>query len=247
MRVAPSASGWTAPPSRASALHATPFDATPPTLPDLQAPESLTAGFAGTFAATARDDWSVPSVSWLFGDGATLPGATVRRSFPAAGSFTATATATDAVGNTATGARTVTVTSAPPEPLGTGHNATADTRAPVLSGVRLAPRALRRGRRTTTLHFRLDEAATVVAQLERARPGFRSGRRCVARRPRRVTPRRCTRFVRFGGALQRTAGPGAGRLTIRRPRAKGHYRVKVHAVDGAGNRSAAQQRALTVR
>ena len=97
---------------QASALHATPFDATPPTLADLRAPESLTTGVAGTFTATALDDWSVPSVSWLFGDGAPLPGATVQHSFPAAGSFTATATATDAVGNTATGAQTVTVTPA---------------------------------------------------------------------------------------------------------------------------------------
>ena len=221
-----------------SSVHATQFDATPPPLADLQAPASLTAGVAGTFAATAQDDWSVPSVSWLFGDGATVSGASVQHSFPAAGSFTATATATDAVGNTATGARTVTVTAPPPS---------ADKHAPVLSGVRLVPRTLRRGQRTTTLHFRLDEAATVVAQLERARPGFRSGRRCVARRPRREAPRRCTRFVRYRGALRRAAAPGANRLKIRRPRAKGRYRVRVHAVDVAGNRSAAQKRALRVR
>jgi PKD domain len=96
-----------------SALHATTFDATPPTLQGLQAPESLTAGVPGTFTATAVDDWSVPGVSWLFGDGAMLTGSTVQRAFPSAGSFTATATATDAVGNTAMGARTVTVTTPP--------------------------------------------------------------------------------------------------------------------------------------
>jgi hypothetical protein len=107
-----------------SALHATPFDATPPTLADLEAPGSLTTGVAGTFAVTALDDWSVPRVSWLFSDGATLPGATVQRSFPAAGSFTATATATDAVGNTASGTRTVTVTAPTPRPTCKGKPAT---------------------------------------------------------------------------------------------------------------------------
>ena len=99
-----------------AALHATPFDATPPTLQGLQAPESLTAGVQGTFIATVADDWSVPSVSWLFGDGVTLTGSTVQRAFPSAGSFTATATATDAAGNTATGTRTVAVSAAPVDP-----------------------------------------------------------------------------------------------------------------------------------
>ena len=99
-----------------AALHATPFDATPPELLTLEAPGSLTAGVAGTFTATAADDWSVPALSWLFGDGATLTGSTVQRAFQSAGSFTATATATDAAGNSATDTRTVTVNDAPVEP-----------------------------------------------------------------------------------------------------------------------------------
>jgi hypothetical protein len=86
-----------------------------------------------------------------------------------------------------------------------------------------------------------------VAQLERARPGFRSGRRCVARRPRRGAAKRCTRFVRAGRATRRAAVVGAGRLAIRRPRARGRYRIAVYALDAAGNRSATQRRALTVR
>jgi len=98
---------------QAAALAATQFDATPPVLQGLQTPESLPEDVAGTFSATVADDWSAPSVSWLFGDGAALTGATVQRAFPSPGSFTAAATVSDAVGNTATDARTVTVTAAP--------------------------------------------------------------------------------------------------------------------------------------
>lgn len=96
-----------------SALNATPFDATAPTLGALQAPDALTAGVAGTFSTSALDDWSTPSIAWLFSDGATQSGPSVQHAFSTDGSFTATATATDAVGNTASAGRSVTVTPAP--------------------------------------------------------------------------------------------------------------------------------------
>jgi hypothetical protein len=253
-----------------AALRATPFDATPPTLPSITAPSPLTAGSAGTFAATAQDDWSTASVSWLFSDGAAATGASVQKAFSATGAFAATATATDGAGNSTSGTRTGTVDPSPTggstssgaggDPSGAtpatgGTGGTPGGGAPVtradapprLSDVRLAPTTLRRGRRSTTLRFRLDEPATLVVQVERARPGFRSGRRCVARPPRVGTPRRCTRFVRAGAAIRRRAGAGAGRLTIARPRARGRHRVAVRAVDAAGNRSPTQHRVLTVR
>jgi hypothetical protein len=248
-----------------SALYATPFDATPPEVLNIQAPATLVAGVAGTFSATERDDWSTPLMSWLFGDGATLPGEIVQHAFATDGVFGATATATDQVGNTASDTRSVTVTPAPLPPVPPGDTTPAvdetppppppsppaaplpDTRAPVLSGVRLVPAILRRGRKKTTLKFRVDEAATVVAQLERARPGFRSGKRCVARRPSTGTAKRCTRFVRSGAALKRVlTAPGSGKLTIKRPRALGRYRVRVYAADVALNRSAEKRPALTV-
>jgi len=50
-----------------------------------------------------------------------------------------------------------------------------------------------------------------------------------------------------GPDLKRTFQAGAGKLTIRRPRAEGRYRVVVVAVDAAGNRSSRVRRALTVR
>jgi len=237
-----------------AALRATPFDATKPTVESVQAPASLTVGVPGTFTAAALDDWSVPSVSWLFSGGGTLPGATVQRAFATVGTFFAAAVAADAVGNTVLDATTVEVTAVPPTPFTPPPPLPPpppapgpDRRAPVLSGVRLAPSTLRSGRRSTTLHFRLDEAASVLAQVERVRSGFRSAGRCVRARPKSGKPKTCTRYVRAGSPVQRSAGAGAGRLTIRRPSAKGRYRVLVYAVDAAGNRSAAKRPALTVR
>ena len=100
-----------------AALHATMFDATPPTLPSIQVPAApLTVGVPAIFTASAADDWSTPVVSWAFSDGVQLAGSTVQRAFPSAGTFTATAWATDAVANTATAVRTVTVVAAPVGP-----------------------------------------------------------------------------------------------------------------------------------
>jgi hypothetical protein len=76
----------------------------------------MTSGVSGTFSASAVDDWSLPVVSWAFSDGVQLTGSTVQRSFTSAGTFTATAQATDAVGNTVTDSRTVTVLAAPVGP-----------------------------------------------------------------------------------------------------------------------------------
>jgi PKD domain len=77
------------------------------------------------FAAAADDNWSaVDSIAWLFGDGTGAPGAAVSHAYGAPGGYTATATATDAVGNTTEQSGPVTVGAAPtptpgPDPCGT--------------------------------------------------------------------------------------------------------------------------------
>ena len=93
-----------------------------------------------------------------------------------------------------------------------------DTTPPVLSRLSVAPRrfAVRRsaqGRRTrgTRIRWRLSEPARVVLRVDRARPGFRRGSRCQAKRPRAGRARRCTRFVRVG-SFARTAPAGTTSL-----------------------------------
>ncbi len=86
---------------------------------------SLPSGTEGQapFSAAADDNWSPPvSIAWLFGDGAGAPGASVSHEYSAAGTFTAIATATDAIGNATELSGTVAVTAAPtptPDPCGT--------------------------------------------------------------------------------------------------------------------------------
>jgi hypothetical protein len=53
--------------------------------------------------------WSPVTTSWSFGDGALADGLNVQHAFRRAGAFTVRVTAADAVGNTATAARRVTI------------------------------------------------------------------------------------------------------------------------------------------
>jgi len=87
------------------------FDAAAPRFTAL----SLPGGGSTTFSAAASDNWSgPPGISWLFGDGAGASGNTVSHVYGGPGTFTATATATDAVGNAAQQSGPVTVTQTPP-------------------------------------------------------------------------------------------------------------------------------------
>jgi PKD domain len=84
---------------------------------------ALPAGTVGSapFSAAASDNWSGPaSIGWFFGDGASAGGASVSHAYAAAGTYTATAQATDGVGNTSSLSGPVTVTEAPCATGGSG-------------------------------------------------------------------------------------------------------------------------------
>ena len=135
-----------------------------------------------------------------------------------------------------------------------------DTQAPVLSRLAVSPkrfasRRVARGRarspRGTRIRWRLSEPARVTFRVDRVRPGFRRGSRCVAARPRRGTVRRCTRHVP-AGSLVRTSAAGNRTLRFRgvlrrRPLAAGAYRLSAQARDAAGNRSRVRRAQFTVR
>jgi Tol biopolymer transport system component len=135
-----------------------------------------------------------------------------------------------------------------------------DARAAIISSVSVLPRRWRLGLRLprfslaprgTTIRWRLDEAARTTLTFAKAANGRRVRGRCV--RPTRANRRRprCTRYltkgalsfrgkvglnrVRFQGRLSRTR-----RLTI------GRYRLRVGAVDAAGNRSRTRTTFFTI-
>lgn len=89
---------------------------------------------------------------------------------------------------------------------------------------------------------------TTTVTVERARPGRRSGRRCVA--PRARLKQRCTRYTAVH-ALTRRSRSGANRIAYSgrvgaRRLAPGQYRATLMARDAAGNRSRPAQVRFTV-
>lgn len=71
---------------------------------------NLACSFNGTGSS---DDKGIASYSWNFGDGSSGNGATVSKTYSAAGSYTVALTVTDTVGQTASRSQAVTVTAAP--------------------------------------------------------------------------------------------------------------------------------------
>jgi len=132
----------------------------------------------------------------------------------------------------------------------------ADTTKPTITGLSFKPKAFRvaapRSKSGgTAISFRLSEPATVRLTFERRARGRKSGRKCVAPRPRNRGARGCVRWLKVRGQIERAAieGPNSFRFTGRlagRKLAPGSYRAVSVATDSAGNRSAVTRRALHV-
>jgi hypothetical protein len=98
--------------------------------------------------------------------------------------------------------------------------------------------------------FSLSEPAAVTIALTRARPGRRSGRRCVPPSARNRRAGRCTRYV-AAGSLSIAASQGPNRLAFsgrvrRRKLAPGSYRATATARDRAGNVSKTSVAGFTI-
>lgn len=235
---------WTVGATAPYAVHVRGFDATPPLLSGVTIPSSATVGVPATFAASPFDVWGPLTTSWSFGDGGTATGAAAQHPYARAGRFTATVTATDAVGNTVSQSGTVQVAG------GLGVN---PGEPPVLTDASLTNRRFRVGRaRTavsagrrrapigTTFRFGLNPAASVRIAFARKAPGLR-GRGGVCVRPssalRRARARRCTRLVRIRPALTRTVRAGVNSVPFsgrigRHPLAPGRYVATLTASAG---------------
>jgi len=167
-----------------------------------------------------------PSSRWprrrrSFGDGSTASGAGVTHAYAAAGTYEVRVTASDAVGNSTSAARTIRVEPAPNVETALrieGLSITPRRFAPV--GGAVASRARKGG--GTTIHYRLSEAARVSFAVERAAAGRRVGRNCVrpALHPLRApagrlrpgasrAPTACASTVACGGVRSPPAATGS--------------------------------------
>ncbi len=145
----------------------------------------------------------------------------------------------------------------PGGPGGTGPDRT----RPVISAVRLSPRFFRarpRGAsvaaaaRGAVVTYRLSEAALVTFAVQRPTPGRRRGKRCVKATPKLRHRARCTRMVVVRGSFARRRPVGADRLRFtgrlgHRTLPARAYRLRLVAVDAAGNRSAPVSTAFAVK
>jgi hypothetical protein len=130
----------------------------------------------------------------------------------------------------------------------------ADTTDPRLTRLSVSPKRFavrRRSRTATRIRWRLSERARVTLRVDRARPGFRRGGRCVARRPRAGRIRRCTRYTRVG-SFTRTRDAGTARLRFNghlRGRAlrSGPHRLTATPSDMAGNRGNTRRTSFRVQ
>ena len=132
-----------------------------------------------------------------------------------------------------------------------------DGRRPVVSDVRAAAKVLglrhKRGGgkagakrkpppTSTSLRFRLSEAAMVTVSVRRARAGRRAEGACSTRSKR---GRPCTAWS-VARQIRRAERAGRNRLTLRsRGLRRGRYRIVLSATDAVGNRS--QQRTIGLR
>lgn len=116
-------------------IEAAGYDAAPPRISGLSVPGSGTAGAPVALGASVTDVWSAVTPSWSFGDGLGATGASVQHAFAAPGSYTATLTATDALGFSASASGPIAVAAAPaPAPAGGGGGGGGPARVPVVGG-----------------------------------------------------------------------------------------------------------------
>lgn len=91
-------------------------DVTPPALSGVVTPPSVEVGAGAAMTAVTTDTWSSSGVIWDFGDGASASGGSVSHAYATPGDRTITITATDALGNTGSQTRAISVTPRPGEP-----------------------------------------------------------------------------------------------------------------------------------
>jgi hypothetical protein len=109
--------------------------------------------------------------------------------------------------------------------------------SPAVTRLKLSQASFRKGR-STTISFRLNEAARVSLSVEAKLPGRRANGRCV--KPAKHKRANCSRWVRVRGALTFKGVAGTNRVAFRgklgrRWLATGSYRLTLLAKDSGGD------------
>lgn len=234
-------------------------DATPPALTVAPAPQAARPPFTGTqaeadalnaaartqtFEATATDLWTPTTLTWDFGDGATATGSAVTHTFAASGTITVKVTARDLTGNVTTQTIVRTIDTVAPPATPPAPPTTPSVKAVVTSAKLSAKRfsVAKSGKpsktKGATITYALSAAAEVEISVLRPTKGYRSGKNCVAKKPKGKTAKRCTFDQRLGLAGTPTGVPGTNSFTFNGKVAgkflkPGKYKLQVAAVADA--------------
>jgi hypothetical protein len=222
------------------------YDATPPELRDVQAPDPE-VGKAVTFSVSPFDAWTSVGVGWNFGDGAPdAIGPTVTHVFARRGTYTVTVGAADTLGNVTSTTRTVKVTSTDVTPPTLSALALTHGRFSVSTKATAVAAALPRPR-GTTIRFAVSEQATVRLYVRRILGGRTGPKGCSTTAK---TGKACTVY-RGEGKLTRSRKAGRASLPFsgrmgKRALKPGRYRLTVIAVDSVGNASEPRRIRFTI-
>lgn len=202
------------------------FQPSAPTVPAITASTSTPiVGDTVSFTAASTDANGDPlTYDWAFGDGGVATGASTSHAFTATGAFAVTVTVSDGTGRSNQGSVVIQVAAPPLVP----------SPSPVVKFGRATGKFKRTGKAfsiagsSTKSHVPVtaNVATEVTITLYRKRGGYRSGSRCVSRKPRTGVAKRCNLKLKGSQTLSVPAGSSVllfgGKWRGRRL-ATGHY------------------------
>lgn len=224
------------------------FQRAAPVFSAVSVPATATVGQPVTLSAAASDlDGEPITYTWVLSNGSAGTGSSLTTSFAAPGTYSATVTATDELGQTVTQAGQIVVSAAPVIPPA----------APTVSVSKGPTASIKRGskgfalstasKRTATL--RLSAATQLTFTLTRLTPGRLSAGKCkpAARSGKRCTKRTAVKGSQTLAVSGSTATVAFGGRFAGRKLAAGRYEVSVVPVSATGTKGSAATFALTLR
>ncbi len=210
------------------------FQRAAPTFSAFTVPATATVGQTVTLSAAAADlDGEPITYSWSLSDGRTASGSSLTTSFAAPGTYTATLTATDELGQTVTQAGQIAV-SAAPVPTATVTVAKKPT-----ASIKRGKKGFALGtasKRTATLN--LSATTQLTFTLTRLTPGRLSGGKC---KPSAKSGKRCTKRTSVKGSQTLPVSGASATVSFGggfggRKLAAGRYEVQVVPVNASGTK-----------
>jgi hypothetical protein len=192
-------------------LQAAIYDGSPPAINDVQVPASGQTGQSAGMSAGASDALSTANLSWSFGDGSSAAGGSVSHTYSSPGNYTVTVTATDDAGNSTSVTRSIAIAAggafgSKPQPVVQSFSISPSRFAVAKGATAISAAHRKKPPRGAAFRYKLSEAGSVTILIERALPGRKSGRRCVAPSRRLRHAKRCIRYVLVGTLIRRARG-----------------------------------------